>query len=214
MSWLDPEEQRRANLRRSLIDRARFIAAHAALRTILGDALGIAPPEVVFTAGEYRKPGLAPHLNAGGWQFNMAHSGNRAIIALTRHRRIGVDIEAVTRTYDDLCEITRTFSAAEREQLAAVPPAEAAIAFYRCWTRKEALLKAVGTGILGKMDAFTVSISPGPANLLHTDPSFGRAEDWTLVPLDSEYESDRYAAALAIEGTEVSIRSSTLHISK
>lgn len=209
-SWLDHEESQRAILRRSPADRRRFIAAHTALRSILSNLLGIAPEEVTFESNAHRKPHLAPRLNADRWQFNMTRSAHRAIIAVTQRRRIGADIELVTQTYDDLRPVTDSFTEHERRQLDALPREEAALAFYRCWTRKEAFLKAIGVGLLGQMNAFSVNVDPGNARLLHVDATLGSIEDWTLVALDSS-ESD-YAAAIAIEGSDGATISNRVYV--
>jgi 4'-phosphopantetheinyl transferase len=201
-SCLDDAESLRAARRRSHIDRRRFIAAHVALRVVLAELLDVMPREIEYVVDGNRKPFLAPHLNAGAWQFNLSHSGNRGMIAVTSGRRIGVDVEVADKPYGDLVGIAKSFSAIERAQLGAVPADEAAMAFYRCWTRKEAFLKAIGTGVSGRMDAFSVS-ADADARFLAMDADFGSCEDWSLVALDDR--SKRYAAALAVEARDVSI---------
>lgn len=181
--------------------------AHCALRSILGNLLGTTPAEVILESGVHRKPSLIRELNVNQWEFNMSRSGDRAIIAVTRRRRIGIDIELITQGYDDLREVATTFSTRELCKLDTMPREEAAQAFYRCWTRKEAFLKGIGIGILGQLNAFSVSVDPDKARLLHVEASLGQADDWTFAVLDDQTHIPPYAAALAVEGNGASITS-------
>ena len=146
---LDEAERARAARFHFERDRHRFLASHTALRELLGRHLGLPPASLRFLQGRYDKPRLdLPAAPA----FNMSHSGRWALIAIGGERPIGVDIEDPREMGDLMPLAERNFSAAEYQALAALPEAERHSAFLRCWTRKEACLKAVGSGL---------SIEPG-----------------------------------------------------
>jgi len=182
---LSPDEQARAARFHFDQHRNRFIAARWSLRGILGSYLNATPAEIVFAYGAQGKPLLAGDLAASPIQFNLAHSQNLALIAVTRGRDIGVDVEAM-RPMTELKEIARRFfSPAEAERLEKVPEADQVRAFFTCWTRKEAYIKATGLGISAGLDKFEVSFSPHdpPALLRHyADPH--EPGQWTLFHLE------------------------------
>lgn len=125
-------------------DRRRYIVAHAWLRLILSYWLGCRPDAVRFSRGPYGKPVLAK--SSCDLRFNLSHSGERALIACTLGREVGVDIE-IQRPVDVSLLATRLFSPAEFDAVRVCEPAQALSEFFRCWTRKEALLKAMGCGL-------------------------------------------------------------------
>lgn len=172
-------------------DRDRFIVRRGLLRVILGRYVGCHPGELEYQYGEYGKPELP------GWlRFNLSSSRGLALYALARDRELGVDVE---RMRDDLRHADladRYFSTAEREELRTLPAGVAMRAFFNGWTRKEAYVKALGTGLVTRLDSFTVSLTPGaPARLLAPHVSDGRR--WTLLSLDV---MPGHAAALAVAG--------------
>ena len=182
-------------------DRHRFILARAALRHVLADCLGLRPAAVRFSYSSAGKPALDPALAPGSratLAFNLSHSHELALIAVTHGRELGVDIE-YHRELPDLMDIARRFfSPREAARLLALAPAEQPDAFFRCWTRKEAYLKARGDGIVGGLDRFDVSFEAGaiPA-ILSTldDPS--EAARWSLLDL---VPAPHYAGAVAVTG--------------
>ncbi len=154
---LSPDEGARADRFRFARDRRRFVVARAALRRLLGAALGQAPGRVVLLAGPEGKPELAGH----PVHFNLSHSGDLAAIALCRDAELGVDIEQI-RPLDDLDGlIATTCSPREAAALAALAPFRRREAFFRVWTRKEAYLKALGTGLAVPLDSVSVTVAPG-----------------------------------------------------
>lgn len=147
---LSADEMARANRFVFSRDRDRFIAGRARLRRILGRYLGQSPGRIAFSYGAFGRPEVT------GISFNLSHSGEQAMLAVTKRAAIGVDIEAV-RPIDP--EVARThFAPSEVKALMALPDAEQVGAFYRCWTRKEAYLKAVGTGLSTDLSSFTVTL--------------------------------------------------------
>ena len=147
---LSPDERARAD--GFAVDRPRhvFEASRAALRSLLGHYLDLSPDAVPMAMDPNGKPRLA----AGDLHFNVAHSGDLTLIAVTRGCEIGVDVELV-RPVDRAHEIAaRNFHVAEQAAIRAASAAELPAAFMRSWTRKEAVLKAVGVGLGYPLDAF------------------------------------------------------------
>jgi 4'-phosphopantetheinyl transferase len=177
---LSPEERARAARYLRAEDRARFVASHAALRLILARALDAEPRALAFVAGPSGKPGLA----GAGLAFNLSHSGTRALVGLSTEARIGVDLE-VLRPMPDALRIARsTFAPDEAQALAALPPEARDRAFMAVWTRKEAIVKAIGAGLSMPLDRFSVSLPPGPATLLRMAGAPDAPADWTLHHLE------------------------------
>lgn len=162
---LSPEEAARADrfLRRD--DRDRYRASHAALRLILGGALGVAADAIAFAAGPAGKPELAGPL-AGALCFNLSHSGPRALVGVSPRAAIGVDVEAL-RPIPDALRIARAhFAPAEAAALSALPRDMVEAAFTGLWTRKEAVAKALGTGLSLPLDRFEVTLPPDAPRLV------------------------------------------------
>jgi 4'-phosphopantetheinyl transferase len=188
---LDDEERERASHFRREADRARFARSHAALRRLLGAELGCKPSELGFAAGERGKPFLADN---AGLQFNLSHSGDYALCALTLERDVGVDVER-ERPKESSPEIARRFfSEAEVRDLEALPPEEQQAAFFRTWASKEAFIKATGRGLAQPLSSFDVSLT-GPARLVSVRS--GNAGDWDLRALDV---ATGYAGAVVCAG--------------
>jgi 4'-phosphopantetheinyl transferase len=179
-------------------DRRRYLVGRAVLRTLLGRRLGIGPGAVRFSYSAYEQPLLAADLAASRLQFSVSHSGELVLVALTQGRAVGVDVERI-RTDLAVDKIaTRFFSPRERDILAAVPATRQHDAFFACWTRKEAYIKARGDGLNLPLDAFDVDFLPGqPVRLAETRHDPGEAARWTLHDLDI---GEGYKAALALEG--------------
>jgi 4'-phosphopantetheinyl transferase len=195
---LSADELQRASRFRFPRDRRRFTVARGVLRDILGRYLDVPPSDIKFRYSAYGKPALADGFDAAGVQFNISHSHEMALFAVTCNREIGVDVEYLGREVrgEDIAE--RFFSVHERTVLRALPAAAKHQAFLNCWTRKEAYIKAHGEGLSLPLDQFDVSLAPGePAALLatHSDPQ--EAQRWSLRALDPGPD---YAAALAVEG--------------
>ncbi|MCJ2058062.1 4'-phosphopantetheinyl transferase superfamily protein [Methylobacterium sp. J-048] len=162
---LDADERCRAARFLRPADRVRYQASHAALRLILGEALGLAPAEIRLEAGAAGKPELAGSAR-GALDFNLSHSGGRALVGLVRGAAIGVDVEEI-RPIADALRIARShFAPDEAASLAAQAPEDIEIAFFGLWTRKEAVVKALGTGLSLPLDRFSVSVPPASPRLL------------------------------------------------
>jgi len=159
--------------------RNRFIAGRGALRAIVARYLKTSAEELRFAYSENGKPALVGE--AAGIHFNLAHTEDLALVAVTRIGLIGVDVEAVRpmKNVDEL--VARFFSARENALFQKVPEAEKPEAFFNLWTRKEALLKATGEGITRSLSLVEVSFLPGePARLLAISGDEKKAAEWTL----------------------------------
>lgn len=191
--WLSPDEQQRAARYRPESVRRRFVVARATLRSVLGAALARPPATLRFVAGPHGKPALAgepPPL-----RFNLSHSGELALVALGLDRELGVDVERRRRHLDHLSIARRFFAPDEVAALAALPQAQQEAAFYRCWTRKEALLKALGAGLTLPLAGFAVSVTEASPRLLRTDWDASEAQRWRLFHLEPDPGA---TAALAV----------------
>lgn len=145
LSVLSFEERARAEGFRSERDRARFIAAHGLLRIVLGLYLSTPPGRIAFSGGAYGKPQLNADC-ASSLKFNMSHSDALALFAVSRGREVGVDVERI-RPGPPMADLAkRLFSPGETAALLALPAERLPTAFFECWTRNEALLKATGRG--------------------------------------------------------------------
>jgi 4'-phosphopantetheinyl transferase len=179
-------------------DRQHFSATRALLRVILSRYVGLEPADLVFRYSEKEKPSLDSQTSHDLVEFNVSHSGTAALLAFARGRALGVDIEIIREDFDPAALAHRFFSSHEQSQLAMVDPPEKYSAFFRCWTRKEAYIKAVGTGLSLPLDQFDVSLRPSDENaLLATRPNASETALWSLreVPV-----GDAYAGALCVRG--------------
>ena len=193
---LSPDEQSRADRFHFEKDRRHFTTARGYLRTLLGRYLEIAPAEIRFSYTEYGKPALAPDLDQQ-LKFNLAHSGGLALYAFTRIGEIGIDLEHIRPEFtgDDIAR--RYFSPTEVVSLDQLPETARQQAFFDCWTRKEAFIKAKGLGLSLGLNQFDVTLSPGqPAALLQTLWDETEASRWSLEAIEAGPE---YAAAVALE---------------
>ena len=181
-------------------DREKYTVARGTLRLLLGQYLNSQPEQIQFSYGPQNKPYPAKESNQSTLQFNLAHSQNMAVYAITRHQELGVDIEAI-RPMDDKEQIARRFfSSTECDSLISLPKEQQLIGFFNCWTRKEAFLKATGDGLTRPLDSFNVSLTPGaPAKLQSIGGSTKTAEDWSLFELKP---AEGYIGAIAIPGKQ------------
>lgn len=195
---LVPDERQRAERFRFERDRRRFIVARGVLRDILGRYLKCSPALVIFSYNQYGKPALAQESEAMGLRFNMSHSHEVGLYALTRAREVGVDLELLREDFASLDIAERFFSRREVALLSGLGPELRTVGFFNCWTRKEAYIKALGKGLWHPLDRFAVSLAPGePARFLSVDDDPQEIERWSLIEL---HPVKGYAAALVTEG--------------
>ncbi len=195
---LDGAERAKAKRFRRLSDRRRYIAAHARVRQILGLYAGCEPEEIGFQVNDFGKPSLTNNGQAREICFNLAHSGELGLLCVSRGRDVGVDIELIRPEFAGLDVAKKFFSPLEVEQLMALPAPSRTRAFFRCWTFKEAFIKAKGRGLSIPLDSFDVALAPrvGPVLLSSRDDP-GDVHRWHIRELSVQ---DGYAAAMAVEG--------------
>jgi len=184
--------------------RNHFVVARGLLRKLLGAYLRTNPGQLQFAYAEKGKPSLKASRKKAV-NFNLAHSHGRAIYAFSRNREIGVDIEFIREDLASLEIANRFFSKYEISQLMNVPDELKKQAFFNCWTRKEAYIKARGEGLSLPLDEFDVSLLPGEAAALlrnHKEPD--EAGRWTM---QSVSVPEGYVAALVVEGQDWRLRS-------
>jgi 4'-phosphopantetheinyl transferase len=176
--WLTPDEMERASRFRFERDRNQYIVCRGTLRELLG----VGEP---FVYGAWGKP----YLVGSEVRFNVSHSDGMGMIAVARGREVGCDIERVDPSFADENIPERFFSAYEVGALRGLPEAEQCSAFFRCWTRKEAFIKACGMGVSFGLDTFDVTVGDR-AELLRG------AEGWFL---ESVVAPEGYVAAVVVE---------------
>ena len=193
---LSLDERERASRFKFDKDRRRFVVARAALRTLLGRYLHVHGSEIKFLYGSKGKPYLGGAQNAKP-RFNVSHSGEFALIAFTDDEPVGVDIELIHEMDDAESVVRRFFSPVEVEQWMGLPARLRSRAFFDCWTRKEAYVKAVGDGLSMPLDRFAVAFRPGDSpTIAFLDANPDR--QWSLFDLTP---APGYAGALAIRGS-------------
>jgi 4'-phosphopantetheinyl transferase len=193
VSYLSEDEWQRAERFHLERDRRRFIAGRGTLREILAALLDLHPARLAFSYGEFGKPQLAAPAAAHSLHFNLAHSDSISVYATAKHE-LGVDVERL-RAMDDAEQVAwRFFSAREKRCLRALPAEQRREAFFHCWTRKEAYLKAIGSGLDDCLDQIEVSLAPGEAAALLGVPD--DSQPWLLHALVPAAE---FVGALAIQ---------------
>ncbi len=183
---LTTDEQARAQQFYFEHDRHHYIVARGLLRLLNGRYLSTPPSHIQFTYGQHGKPALAAqhHHKNQILEFNLSHSHGMALIGFSWNRPLGVDIEPVRFIKDGDQIAKRFFSAWEYEQYTAVSPQDKPQAFFNCWTRKEAYIKAIGDGLSCPLNAFDLTLTPGkPATLLRVRGSQVEAKKWQLHSL-------------------------------
>jgi 4'-phosphopantetheinyl transferase len=185
-------------------DRRRFILARCRLRQLLGERLGLRPEAVELEYGTHGKPRVA-----GGpvgsdvrsdLRFNLSHCDDVAVYAFASGREVGIDVEAV-RVMGDADDIAaHTFSRRENAAYRALARRDRPLAFFACWTRKEAFIKALGDGLQHPLDRFDVSLAPGePARILRVVDTSGDRCGWRVESLSP---APGFVAAVVIEDRE------------
>ena len=191
---LAQDEWDRANRFRFDRHRRQYVVGRGALRALLSAYTGTRPELIRFTYGPRGKPFLE---GSGDLLFNLSNSDERALVGFVRGREIGMDIEYLKPMPD--CEqiAERFFSESERVVLRGIPKESKEEAFFNCWTRKEAYLKAVGEGLAAPLDSFDVTLAPGePPRMLTLRGDADAAARWWLEHFRL---SPEYIGALALE---------------
>lgn len=189
---LSPEERDRASRYRAGKPRTDFVLTRGNLRSLVARYLAVAPHHVAFGFSSHGKPFLH---GPSDLRFNVSHTDGLALLAFVRTHEIGIDVEKITPEPDVRKLAERFFSIHERRALEPLAGEELRAAFFRCWTRKEAYVKARGEGLSVPLHEFDVSVAAGDNRaLLATRPDPTEAQRWTLQDLRT---APGYAAALA-----------------
>lgn len=201
-SILSADEVVRADRFKFEEPRLRFIASRAVLRLVLARSCSVATSDIAFQYGNFGKPTVRlPMDSSSPVEFNVSHSGDVALIALTTSRQLGVDVEEHDPKVRILKLARRFFSSDEASQLEGLPTSEQLAGFYKCWTSKEAYLKATGFGLSFSLGRFTVNLDPReqPGLLAVTDlPEESRR--WQVITLPMGL---RYSATLFVERLDI-----------
>lgn len=194
---LSRDEIQRANRFRFAQHRRRFVIARGRLRQLLEKYLQSDARGFAFVYSAEGKPSLDVR-HQTDLRFNVSHSGEIAAVGFTLGRNLGIDVELIRRDVD-VDEIPqRFFSCTEQEWMSSLQGEAKFLGFFNCWTRKEAYVKAVGTGLSLPLRDFDVSLMPGePARLLATRPDPSVASRWDMASLDFGSE---YAGTVVVEG--------------
>jgi 4'-phosphopantetheinyl transferase len=201
---LGDDERARAERFRFDVHRNRFIAGRAIQRQVLARYLGADPAALRYRLAHHGKPALDGAHASTDLRFNVSNADDGLLIAVALGRELGVDLEAVKAVDDRDAVARRFFSVPENQVYDAIPEEARDLAFFTCWTRKEAYIKAIGEGLSMPLDRFDVTLRPGePAHLLCTRGDPDQAARWTLRELDP---GPGWLAALAVEGGGWSLR--------
>jgi len=198
-SLLAPDERARAARFHFEIHRQHFAIARARMRILLSAYSGCLPVQLAFSYTSYGKP----YLSHPSLVFNLSHAHEMAIFGVTRNRAIGVDIEHIRADLatDDIAN--RYFSKEEIRALRALPAEQRCAAFFRCWTRKEAYIKARGEGLSMPLADFEVCLEETEELWLsnHQDPHEGARWQLRNVPAPAGY-----VAAAAVQGCDLNFK--------
>jgi 4'-phosphopantetheinyl transferase len=197
---LGEDEAKRAARFRFRRLRDSFVITHGVLRHLIGGYLNLDPAKICFVYGDKGKPDV---VSAGNLQFNLTHSDGMAAVAFTTGCQLGIDAEHIRPLADMEPIADRYFSVEEAAELMLLPEDEREPAFFRCWTRKEAYIKAIGDGLSCALDSFQVTLLPNmPPRLIHIGGDRIAAEMWSLHDLCLAPD---YAAALAYRDRQRSL---------
>lgn len=194
------EEAARARRFHFKADQQRYIVAHGLLRRLLGTYLNRPAGELRFTTNAHGKPALAEGFGDVPLQFNLSHSGDWVVYAVGQGRAVGIDVEQMRPRFGLSAIAERFFSPREVTVLLGLPQEQQSAAFFRCWARKEAYIKAVGRGLNIPLDQFEVSLAPGePARLVAAWAEAAASGPWCLREVDVAPD---YAAAVMAQGED------------
>lgn len=195
LSLLNQEERTRAGRFRFHQDQNRFVIARGSLRSILTKYLKQPPETICFRYSPNGKPELNAKELKTPFQFNLSHSHEMGLLAVTQKRSVGVDVERIApQSIDSIGIAEQFFTSVEADLIRSAPAKLRNDCFFRVWTRKEAFLKACGDGLSGSLSQFEVSLD-NPEILFLKHDAFARGS-WSV----HEYRPcSGYVAAIAIE---------------
>jgi len=198
-SLLSADELARADRFHFPIHRERYVAGRSKLRKLLGSYLQVEPASVRFTYSEFGRPALNQAQNSGAINFNVSHSEDICLVAVSHVQPLGIDVERIRGDFGGEEVAQANFAPAEFRELLSLPSNIRPQGFFNCWTRKEAYVKALGAGLQIPLDSFEVSLRP------EDSPRFlrGAGVGWHLL---SFCGADGFQAAAAYRGTEAVVQ--------
>jgi 4'-phosphopantetheinyl transferase len=195
---LSPDERERAARFHFDQHRRRYLIAHIALHEILSRYVHIDPARLYFDLGSNGKPRLPAAMASSGVEFNLSHSNEMALLAVSRIGELGVDIEYAKPDFKFQEIAERFFTAKEVAAMRGLPTELQRQAFFKCWTSKEAFLKAKGIGLSGKLDEVEITLGAQDQVRIHAN-----VPGWSLTELD---RVETYESALVVAGAPLPIR--------
>lgn len=195
---LSSNERERVDRLRSENDKKRFIISRGQLRKSLSSYLKVSPSNITFSYNKYGKPSIRSEHNLENIKFNVSHSKNLVVYAITQNREVGIDLEYIRGVSHADKIVRRYFGEEESEFYYSQPENEKELAFFTLWTRKEAYSKARGMGIGLPGKKFDLNLTGS----IQSNSRKNIDSDWSLI--DIEINSD-YFAALAAEGKDLEI---------
>ena len=202
VSFLSKDEQSRAEKLKIENKRNQFVITRGLLRVLLSSCLQKQSEEIVFSYAQHGKPYISDKVNNKPVEFNISHSGDYALIALTLENQIGVDIEEMNQNIDCVSLSSRFFSEQEKCSLSKLSEADQLDAFFRIWTRKESFIKAVGKGVAFGLDNFSVPIEKAIDSMMKIKTNEAMKEEWNCYDL---IELDNYKTALTVSRKNIEI---------
>jgi 4'-phosphopantetheinyl transferase len=194
---LSKEEIEKARRFVSRSDQDRYVFSHGLLRTILGGYLCCDPRQLNYNTNQYGKPFLISSFRDTEIRFNLSHSRDMTLVAISCGIEVGIDIEYMREIEDARDIVNQSFSSHERQIFNALPPAELEEAFYAFWTSKEAFLKGIGNGLSYPLDRFSILFSNTTnGGVVNISNGLIDANHWNVLRL---FPGDGYAGALAME---------------
>lgn len=194
---LSTDEKNRADRLKSKVDRRRSVSSRGLLRTKLGEYLELDPSKINFSYNKYGKPSLDTKYHKENLKFNVSHSRDIVVYAITRSRDIGIDVEYLKTVNKADQIVERFFSEEEKIFYNSQTVDKKEWAFFTLWTRKEAYSKAMGRGIGLPAKDFDIELIP------YHNPNAAKKSEWTLYNVDIH---SNYLAALATQGDSLEIR--------
>ena len=198
---LSIDERKRVSEYKFEKDAQYYTCARGILRTILGRYLTMEPQNIHFLYNDYGKPYLVTEKKSNFVQFNLSHSGDLALYVFSKDYEVGIDLEKV-KSFDNLLDIAQQFfSVQEIANLNTVQAERRLESFYKCWTRKESVIKAIGCGLSFPLDQFTVSFAHNePARIVDLQLASSINKVWSLYSVDT---IPGYQGAVTVIGPEV-----------
>ena len=199
--WLHGEEKNRYNRYQSQSQKEHFLFGRVLLKTILSKYIGCAPVDLKFDFDTRGKPFLSSN-NTLSVTFNLSHSDNRLVFAVSKSQDLGVDLEIIKKERAILKIAERYFSPSETRELRNLPKASQVKRFYELWTLKESVLKACGSGLSRGLSKIEFSFPTSDKLVMHSAPGNGNLTNWQSWQIE-EYKN--YMLAVSVKSLDIKI---------